>query len=727
MDVCVNLSTYNLCRETMKKSIVFFLILINFNLSSDEGMWEPYELTKLQKELKQSGFSKNVSGLTDLFAHPMNAIVSLGGCSAAFVSPNGLIATNYHCIESSFLQFNTSKNENLFETGFVARTKDEEKRSAPGARVYITTSSTEITSDVLSGITDQTESLKRSELIEENKKRIIKVCESSEEIECRVRSFFSGETYKLEKVLKIKDVRLVYAPPAYVGEYGGEIDNWMYPRHTGDFALLRAYVGKDQSIKEFDKENIPYKSKSFLKISAKGVSDGDFVMVLGYPGRTNRLLTFNEINWDLNIGFKESIKYLQRGIKLIEDHTNESDGSKLKYRGRKSGFENYFKKISGQNDGARNFNLLEIEKENWERFLKFANSKASNVELSLLRELLDLIDESLDETLARRYYGNSTLISMAQRLYRNAVEQEKSDQDRKQGYQERDQERIINGIKRMDYSFDSRVDEAIFLDRLNSYRDFKAELRRPDYSKNLLLDGEFELMKKKVSQLYSSKFITADGMMKLKGMSLDELDSSDDPLIKFVRSIYPETLVYEKKYDQRSARRQLLKSNFIKLLRQYYQSINKEIYADANGTLRVTYGNVSGVELKDGVYFKPFTTLEGIAEKHSGQKPFNVGNKLLNKISEKDYGNYYFEPIDSVPVNFISTLDITNGNSGSATINADFHLVGLAFDGMLETIIADYKYIPEARSISVDSRYLLWTLEKIEKADNILEELTIVN
>ena len=711
----------------MKKSIIYFLILINFNLSSDEGMWEPYELTKLQKELKQSGFSKDVSGLTDLFSHPMNAIVSLGGCSAAFVSPDGLIATNYHCIESSFLQFNSSKNENLFETGFVAKTKDAEKRSAPGARVYVTTSSTEITDDVLSGISDQTESLRRSELIEENKKRIIKNCESSEEIECRVRSFFSGETYKLEKVLKIKDVRLVYAPPAYVGEYGGEIDNWMYPRHTGDFALLRAYVGKDQSVKEFNKENIPYKSKSFLKISAKGVSDGDFVMVLGYPGRTNRLLTFNEINWDLTTGFEESIKYLQRGIKLIDDHTNEADGSKLKYRGRKSGFENYYKKISGQNNGAKNFNLLEIEKENWEQFLKFANSNGSKIELSLLEELLDLIDESLDENLARRYYGNSTLISMAQRIYRNAVEQGKPDQERKQGYQERDQERIRNGIKRMDYSFDSRVDKAIFLDRLSSYSNFDAKLRRPDYSKNLLLDDDFELTKKKVSELYSSEFTTADAMMKLKDMSLDELDSSNDPLISFVRSIYPETLVYEKKYDERSARRQLLKSNFIKLLRQYYQSNNKEIYADANGTLRVTYGNVSGVELKDGVYYKPFTTLEGIVEKHSGQEPFNVGEKLLNKISKKDYGTYYFEPIDSVPVNFISTLDITNGNSGSATINSDFDLVGLAFDGMLETIIADYKYIPQARSISVDSRYLLWTLEKVEGADNILKELTIVN
>ena len=690
-------------------------------------MWEPYELTKLQKQLKQSGFSKDVSGLTDLFSHPMNAIVSLGSCSAAFVSPDGLIATNYHCIESSFLQFNSSKNENLFETGFVAKTKDAEKRSAPGARVYITTSSTEITDDVLRGISDQTESLRRSELIEENKKRIIKNCESSEEIECRVRSFFSGETYKLEKVLKIKDVRLVYAPPAYVGEYGGEIDNWMYPRHTGDFALLRAYVGKDQSVKEFNKENIPYKSKSFLKISAKGVSDGDFVMVLGYPGRTNRLLTFNEINWDLTTGFEESIKYLQRGIKLIDDHTNEADGSKLKYRGRKSGFENYYKKISGQNNGAKNFNLLEIEKENWEQFLKFANSNGSKIELSLLEELLDLIDESLDENLARRYYGNSTLISMAQRIYRNAVEQGKPDQERKQGYQERDQERIRNGIKRMDYSFDSRVDKAIFLDRLTSYSNFDAKLRRPDYSKNLLLDDDFELTKKKVSELYSSEFTTADAMMKLKDMSLAELDSSNDPLISFVRSIYPETLVYEKKYDERSARRQLLKSNFIKLLRQYYQSNNKEIYADANGTLRVTYGNVSGVELKDGVYFKPFTTLEGIVEKHSGQEPFNVGEKLLNKISKKDYGTYYFEPIDSVPVNFISTLDITNGNSGSATINSDFDLVGLAFDGMLETIIADYKYIPQARSISVDSRYLLWTLEKVEGADNILKELTIVN
>ncbi|MDA0670964.1 MAG: S46 family peptidase [Proteobacteria bacterium] len=698
------------------------------DIIADEGMWEPYELPKLESELRKSGFTKGVSELSNLFEHPMSAIVSLGGCSAAFISPEGLIATNYHCIESSFLQYNSSDKQNLFETGFLARSRDEEKKSAPGGRVYITIESKEITNEVLAGIDDNTESLKRSKLIEDNKKRIIKECENSEEIECRVRTFFSGESYKLEKLFRIKDVRLVYAPPAYVGEFGGEIDNWMYPRHTGDFALLRAYVGKDKSSKEYSKNNIPYKSNSYLKISAKGVNDGDFVMVLGYPGRTNRLLTYNEIEYDVNIGFNESIKFLNQGIKLIEENTDEKSGTKLKYRGRKSGFENYYKKISGQNEGAKNFELLKTEKAKWEEFLTFVEKNASEQEAKYLQELLALIDESLAEDLAQRYYGNSTLISMAQRIYRNAAENTKPDSERKPGYQNRDQERLSNSIKRMDFSFDSAVDKAIFLNRLESYKNFSKDLRRPVFSKELFLDESFAFDKaqKKVDQIYSSNFTTSTSMLKIKDMSLKELNSLNDPLIAFVREIYEESLKYEEKYEKRNARRQFLKSNFIKLLRKYNNSVNREIYADANGTLRVTYGNVAGISLRDGSFYKPFTTLEGIAEKHTGVNPFNVGKNLLEKISKKEYGDYFFESVNSVPVNFISTLDITNGNSGSATINSNFELVGLAFDGMIETIIADYKYIPQARTISVDSRYLLWTLDEMEKASNILDEITVV-
>ena len=712
----------------MMKNYLFAVgIILNLNIYADEGMWEPYQMESLKKELRASGYRGNVSNVSDLFKHPMNAIVSLGGCSAAFVSDTGLIATNYHCIERSYLQFNSNAESDLFETGFVARTKEDEKKSAPGSRVYVTLDSSNITDKVLFGLSDTTQALDRAKIIEDNKKEIIKNCETSDEIECRVRSFFSGEIYKLEKVLKIKDVRLVYAPPAYIGEYGGEIDNWMYPRHTGDFALLRAYTAKDGSSKEFSKDNVPYKSDSFLKISAKGVEDGDFVMVVGYPGRTNRLLTLNEIKWDLETGFYETVKFLKRGIDLIEQNTNSSNGSKLKYRGLKSGYENYYKKISGQIDGAENFKLLESEEINWINFIGFVESSANETDKAYLNELLALIDQEQKKNIARSYFGNSALISQAQRIYRNAVERESIDSERKSGYQERDQERIANRIMALDYSYDHEVDKVIFLDRLMTYKNFDKSYRRATYSKLLRLDENEEVVTQRVNEIYKTKYKNSKNFLNMMSLTLDELNSSQDPLIIFIRDIFEESLEYEKESERVGAQRQLLKSKFNNLLRKYYESSGRQMYADANGTLRVTYGNVAGVSLQDGIRYEPFTRLEGIAQKHSGKKPFKASDQLLSLIENKDYGKYEYKPINSVPVNFISTLDITNGNSGSATINAKFELVGLAFDGMLETIIADYKHIPEARTISVDSRYLLWTLEKLERADNILEELTIVN
>ena len=308
----------------MKKSLISLIVLPLF-LSSYGGMWEPYQIPSLKKELRDAGFYKNVNSISSPFEYPMNAIVSLGYCSAAFISPEGLIATNYHCVERDFIQPNSSAGNDLFEKGFIARSKSEEIQAAPGQKIYVTLESTDITSEILEGTTDDTDSVERFKIIENNSKAIIKNCETSDEIECRVRSFFSGETYKLEKVLQLKDARLVYAPPAHVGEYGGEIDNWMYPRHTGDFALVRAYVGKDGSSKEYAEDNVPYSSESFLKVSAKGVEEGDFVMVLGYPGRTNRLLTFNQREYDLSVGFQNYVDFLESRINLINKHTNDED------------------------------------------------------------------------------------------------------------------------------------------------------------------------------------------------------------------------------------------------------------------------------------------------------------------------------------------------------------------------------------------------------------------
>ena len=709
------------------KKILLTILALPLLINSYGGMWEPYQIPSLKKELREAGFYKNVNSISSPFEYPMNAIVSLGYCSAAFISPEGLIATNYHCVERDFIQPNSSADNDLFEQGFIARSKSEEIQAAPGQKIYVTLESKDITSEILKGTTDDTDSLERFKIIENNSKSIIKNCETSDEIECRVRSFFSGETYKLEKVLQLKDARLVYAPPAHVGEYGGEIDNWMYPRHTGDFALVRAYVGKDGTSKEYSEDNVPYSSDSFLKVSAKGVEEGDFVMVLGYPGRTNRLLTYNQREYDLSVGFQNYVDYLESRINLINTHTNEEDGSSLAYRGTKSGAENYYKKISGQIQGAKNFNVLEREKENWAQFQKFVEANASSQDKVYLDELLAIVDKDIANSESNRYFGGSTLIDYAYNLIRNAEESLKQDDLRKSGFQERDQSNIKNRIKYLNNSFNIRVDKQLFLANLEKYRTFSSDLRRPIYSELLSLDENSEATLSKVDTIYSTSYSTPESMLKLYDMSFDEITQLDDPLINFMVSLYEESKSKEELGEKSAARKQLLRSKFIKLLRAYYQSIGKQIYSDANSTLRVTFGNVMGSSLRDAVYYHPFTKLEGILEKNTGVEPFNLSKSLEKLIKSKDYGAYASKKLGTVPVNFLSDLDITNGNSGSATINKDFELVGLAFDGMLETIISDYSFIPEARTISVDSRYLLWTLDKVENANNLLEEITIVN
>ena len=711
----------------MRIRLLIILALLNLNVFAVEGMWEPSQMGNLKKELKNTGYSRDADDLTDLFSFPLNAIVSLGGCSASFVSPEGLIATNYHCIEGSYLQFNSSEKENLFETGFVARSKSEEKPSAPGSSAYVTQSITNVTKAVLRQTENLKDDLDRYNKIESNKKSIIEQCETSDEIRCNVRSFFSGETYQLEKRLKIRDVRLVYAPPASIGEYGGEIDNWMFPRHTGDFALLRAYVAPDGSSKEFANQNKPYKSKNYLKISAKGVQEGDFVMVAGYPGTTNRLLTYNEVDFDIEEGFKGFVNFLKSGIDIMRSSTKDEDGSSLKYRGLISGYENYYKKISGQIDGAESFSVQDKANSDWLGFIDYLNEEGSKQEKESLGSLLSLIDDQKAKELPNYYYGNSRMISTAQRIYRYAYERTKPNDQREIGFQERDHENIVNGIKSLDYRLDKRVDKEIFINRLEKYRTFDGNLRRPQFSNYFQLDADFKKSKKIVEDIYSQKSLldSAEDRLSLIDLSLDELNSIEDPFINVARILFDEQMEYENIAKSEASEKQRLKSTFIKSLRKYYKSIGKSLYSDANGTLRITFGNVKGVSLEDGITYGPFTRLEGINKKHSGEEPFDAPDKLMDLISQKNYGRYELESLGSVPVNFLCDLDITNGNSGSATLNGKGELVGLAFDGMLQTIIADYKYIPEARTISVDSRYFLWTLEKFDEARNILEELSL--
>ena len=714
----------------MNRFLFFILLLtpINF-IVADEGMWEPSQLPNIEKDIRAAGFKGNIKKFSNLFEHPLNAIVSLGGCSAAFISNSGLIATNYHCIEGSYLQFNAKRMEkDLFKTGFLAKSLSEEAPSAPGARVYITQESTNVTNEVLKGTNDSQSENDRYQIIQTNRKNLIKNCETSEEFQCEVRGFYSGETYQLIKKLIIKDVRLVYAPPQSIGEYGGEIDNWMYPRHTGDFALLRAYVSPDNNSKEYSQDNVPYQSENFLKISKKGVKENDFVMIAGYPGRTNRLLTYPEIRFDVQFGFENYVEFLKSGIEVMRSLTENDEAKALKYRGSISGYENYYKKISGQIEGAKNFNLLKQERQNWNSFLEFIEASGTSAEKDAIDNLLEITNEVNSESLNNMYYGGSTLIGTASTLYRHAYEKTKPNSAREPGYQERDYERLVNRMRSMEYRFDAEVDKGIFLYRLNRYRDVDSKDRRKSYSRLLELDAPYENTVSVVDEMYAypSDLLDTNKRIKLLDASLDDLNKSSDPFIVFVREIFEEGMEREKKNKARSSLQQKNKSIFIKSLRKFYKSLNKDIYPDANGTLRVTFGNVMGVELNDGVYYKPFTTLEGISQKNTGISPFEVDVKQLKLISEKEYGSYKFNEVGSVPVNYISNLDITNGNSGSSTLNTRGEFVGLAFDGMLETIISDYKFIPQTRTIHVDSRYLLWTLEVYEKDTRLIDEMVLV-
>ncbi|MEC8138624.1 MAG: S46 family peptidase, partial [Pseudomonadota bacterium] len=288
---------------------------------ADEGMWQPHQLPELESVLKAKGLSIDVESISKLTEFPMNAVISLGGCTASFVSPKGLVVTNHHCAYGS-IQYNSTTENNILENGFLAKTTGEEVPAAPGSRVYVTEEVVEVTDKVNQG-TEKLTGKARFDAIQANEKALVSECEQDQSYRCNVYTFHGGLEYYLIKSLEIKDVRLTYAPAMGVGKYGGDIDNWMWPRHTGDFSFYRAYVGKDGKPAEYSEDNVPYQSDAFLKVSAKGVQEGDFVMVTGYPGSTNRYRISPEVDYVFNTAYPLARKYNSKYVSLIEENAPE--------------------------------------------------------------------------------------------------------------------------------------------------------------------------------------------------------------------------------------------------------------------------------------------------------------------------------------------------------------------------------------------------------------------
>jgi hypothetical protein len=697
-----------------------------------EGMWTPEQLPKIADDLKEKGLALDTATLTDLTAFPMGAVISLGGCTASFVSPQGLVVTNHHCAAGS-IQYNSKEDNNLLEKGFLARDFAAELPAAPGSRIYVTVAFEDVTKEVLKGV-ERLQGRARYDAIDKKRKALIAACEQDAGHRCDVASFHGGLEYKRIKRLEIRDVRLVYAPPESIGTYGGDIDNWMWPRHTGDFSFYRAYVGPDGKPADFAAENKPFVPAHTLKVSAAGLDEGDFVMAAGYPGSTDRYRRRVEVEQAFGWEYPEFETMLGDWIATIEAASPEGSDARIKYESRLQSLNNYMKNLSGQIEGARRVNLAERRRAREAALDTWIKADAKRAPYArAIAELDAVLTESLARERAEFGYDNATrpqLLQAALRLYRLANEQKKPDAERDAGFQARDERFIRQGLEAIQRRFDPIVEKAEWKLFLKRYMDGPAGERVAAFDNALGLPESYDeaAISKILDDIYARTDLdVTETRLSWIGADLTAFDTSEDPMIKLAMALYP----HEKaRIDQSKAlagKLQALRPKYMEAIIAWQASQGEPVYPDANSTLRVTYGAVFGGSPKDGLVYAPFTTLEGIVDKHTGETPFDAPDRLLQHVQRKDYGRYASQSLGSVPVNFLSDLDSTGGNSGSPTMNAKGELVGLLFDGTLESVNSDWDFdVRTTRTIHVDSRYMLWVMEKVDGADRLLKEMTIV-
>lgn len=697
---------------------------------ADEGMWMPEQVPQVAKQMKKDGLKLNPRKLKNLTGYPLGAVVWLGNCTASFVSDRGLVVTNHHCGYGS-IQYNSTAENNLIKNGFYAKTLADELPAAPGSRISVTTGIKDVTRKITKGLSDDMAPLERYQAIDQRRKDMVAKCEAKDEFtRCSVSSFYGGLKYYLMSRMTIRDVRLVYAPPDSIGKYGGDIDNWMWPRHTGDFSYLRAYVGRDGKPADYSPNNVPFKPKYTLKVQPKGIQDGDYVMAAGYPGRTSRYRRLSEVQYSFDWYYPRFRKLLNEWIKTIDEAAPKGTDARVKYESLLASLNNYEKNLGGQMEGARKVHLPE-RKEATEAALNVWIAADPKREAKYAADIIKL-DEVIRQANAdaRKYYGyrftggRPALLSAAKRLYRLSIEQQKPNEERESGYQKRDMRTFKQSMERISRRYDPKVDEAVWRMFLQDY------LNQPAENRVAALDTAMGIHDGNVPDLdpyYSNPVLgTTEARIAWMNKSPEDFRKSDDPFIKLAVALYDHDREHEKKGKRTAGELQALRPKYMEAIISYNKSLDKPVYADANSTLRITFGNVLGESPQDGLVYKPFTTLQGITAKDTGEEPFNAPKAELKLIANKDYGPYELKPINSVPVNFLANLDITGGNSGSPAMNAKGELVGLLFDGTYESINSDWDFdVCTTRTIAVDVRYMLWVMDKLDGADRLLKEMGI--
>lgn len=698
--------------------------------SADDGMWMPQQIPAVGEELKKLGLQIDPNQFADLTGFPMGAIVSIGGCSASFVSPEGLLATNHHCVAGA-LQYNSTKENDILRNGFLARERGQEIQATPDARVFVTTAIEDVTKQILAPFPAGTTDADRSRIITRRRREMINQCEKPGNLRCQVASFFAGAQYQKITQMEIRDVRLVYAPALGVGNYGDEVDNWMWPRHTGDFSFYRAYVGKDGKPADFSQNNVPYQPKHHFKISTRDLDPDDLVMIAGFPGVTDRHVTVSEVTGASEYDLPTSVRYRTMLARMLQERGANDRDIALKNASRIAGHENYLKKHTGTLEAFKRGSYVSEKEAQVSRMRRAldqtlgASYDATSVELEKILAAERATRER--DTVFTWLYTSSPMLSQANNLYRLSVEKTKDDLDRAEDFTERNRKRLQQTITRNRRSMEPGSDRAGLRMFLLEATKLPASQRIPPVDAALSATGQATpeaQVDALLDRIYASTKIGDEPTeSKMFGETTAQLTARNDSMMAFAASLRP----FAEQVQQEKAARDGAMSRLRPVMLDALRVANGgRLYPDANSTLRVGFGQVKGYAPRNGVWYLPQTDVRGLVQKETGVEPFASPKRLLERVEKREFGTYIDEDLKWLPLAYISTNVVTNGSSGSVTMNAWGELCGLAYDSNWEGVGSDFMVEEDiTRTIHVDSRYMLWVMDAVDGAHNLLREMGI--